>query len=153
MFNNLAHQLRLTYELELLKKRKLQIINSEFEEDGDYIGREIVYSTSSCLNQFDTTVFENIATDAVEDILKRGIVQNVFKVFEDADWGNQYAYYPVAFCTDLYGVCDAVKSIIDSLYDYQACNEEFDICNYLKEHLSVYCFVYEDEHLIATQIY
>ena len=96
MYEDLILQLLLTFELELLKNKKLQIINYELEADDDYVGRDIVHGLHPYGSQIDTEVLEDIAADATKELLKRGNYKTIYKVVESDSVGNSFSYwYPI----------------------------------------------------------
>lgn len=155
MYEDLKLQLLLTFELELLKNKKIQIINYEIEDDGDYVGRDIVHSPHPYGSQIDTEVLENIATDASKELLKRGNYKTIYKVVEGDSIGNSYSYFPVSFCTDLEAACDCLKSICSTLSDYAYNCDDFCIHQYLRQNLTVYALEYDkdDDTLVISEIF
>ena len=155
MYEDLKLQLLLTFELELLKNQKIQIINYELESDGDYVGRDIVHGLHPYGSQIDTEVLEEIATDASKELLIRGNFKTLYKIVEGDCVGNSYSYFPVSFCTNLEAVCDCLKSICSTLSDYAYNCEDFCVYQYLKEHLTVYALEYNknENSLVISAIF
>ena len=155
MYEDLKLQLLLTFELELLKNKKLQIINYELEADDDYVGRDIVHGLHPYGSQIDTEVLEDIAADAAKELLKRGNYKTIYKVVESDSIGNSFSYFPVSFCTDLETACDCLKSICSSLSDYAYGCDDFCVHQYLRQNLTVYALEYskEDDTLIISEIF
>lgn len=153
MFKKIQYQLQLTFELELLKNKHLDIINYELENDGDYVGKDIVHGPLPDYISFDVTDLENIAEDAVRDLLKLGILKTIYVIREDDGSGNAYSTYPTSYCTNLCEVCDVLKSLCDLLSDLEYDNEEFSILEYLHRNLSIFVLTYKDGNIIKSQLF
>lgn len=153
MFEKIKYQLQLTFELELLKNKHLNIINYELESDGDYVGKEIVHGCHPYTSEFDVGVLEQIAKDAVKDLLERGIYKTLYEVTVDDGAGNSYSYFPTTYCTSFCALCDAMKFQYELLLDYEQEWEDFSILDYLRKNMSVYSYRIEQGDIDTTRLF
>ena len=146
-------QLLLTFELELVKNQKLQLINYELEKEVDYVGKEIVHGNHPHSCEIDVDALEKIAINAAEELLKRGSTNCVYKLYIGDCVGNSYCSYPTVFCTNLFALCDTVKGFVDNLLDLYYEDKDFNMHEYLRQNLSVYAYSYKNNDLIVTKIF
>ena len=151
MLENLKLQLQNTFELELLKNRKLKIPNLECEIEKDFVAATTLdWMTMYFDDEYEFIhCVDKIVHNAIKNVLKNGAVENIYTIYWTDDHEDFRKIYPFYICTDVRAAMESLNNIECSNIDM---NDYFDR-EILKEHLYVHLYYYENNEIQSRRLY